>query len=184
MKKLLDNGTLVTLGLVGVVAAVGAANKAGLYGSRALLSTSGLSKLTDAELEDYWESLSPSMRNTEAWHLAVTERNVREYRLPNGPAYAAFKASRRSRGSRAHAFPLLHRPIRSQADAEAYLRELMSSGHSYHLEDDASDIVRTSTGEPLFTAEQARLANQRAKEVFTHFTRGDPFEYMFDLLES
>ena len=99
MKKLLDNGTLVTLGLVGVVAAVGAANKAGLYGSRALLSTSGLSKLTDAELEDYWESLSPSMRNTEAWHLAVTERNVREYRLPNGPAYAAFKASRRSRGS-------------------------------------------------------------------------------------
>ena len=99
MKKLLDNGTLVTLGLVGVVAAVGAANKAGLYGSRALLSASGLSKLTDAELEDYWESLSPSMRNTEAWHLAVTERNVREYRLPNGPAYAAFKASRRSRGS-------------------------------------------------------------------------------------
>jgi hypothetical protein len=171
MKPLLDNGTLVTLGLVGVVAAVGAANKAGLYGSRstrptdaelravgrytkmhvpeeraharlagqgtgdlaigkhvyssyeadswqelldhvreqgmvkagkgsrALLSASGLSKLTDAELEDYWESLSPSMRNTEAWHLAVTERNVREYRLPNGPAYAAFKASRRSRGS-------------------------------------------------------------------------------------
>ena len=34
MKPLLDNGTLVTLGLVGVVAAVGAANKAGLYGSR------------------------------------------------------------------------------------------------------------------------------------------------------
>ena len=80
-----------------------AANKAGLYGSRALLSASGLSKLTDAELEDYWESLNPSMRNTEAWKLAVTERNVREYRLPNGPAYAAFKAKRRSgsRGSRA-----------------------------------------------------------------------------------
>jgi len=33
--KILDNGTLLTLGLVGVVAAVGAANKAGLYGSRA-----------------------------------------------------------------------------------------------------------------------------------------------------
>lgn len=32
--KILDNGTLITLGLVGVVAAVGAANKAGLYGSR------------------------------------------------------------------------------------------------------------------------------------------------------
>ena len=30
-----DNGTLITLGLVGVVAAVGAASKAGLYGSRA-----------------------------------------------------------------------------------------------------------------------------------------------------
>ena len=33
--KILDNGMAVTLGLVGVVAAVGAANKAGLYGSRA-----------------------------------------------------------------------------------------------------------------------------------------------------
>jgi hypothetical protein len=32
--SVLDNGTLITLGLVGVVAAVGAANKAGLYGSR------------------------------------------------------------------------------------------------------------------------------------------------------
>ena len=34
--KILDNGTLLALGLVGVVAAVGAANKAGLYGSRAM----------------------------------------------------------------------------------------------------------------------------------------------------
>jgi len=32
-KKILDNGALVTLGLVAAVAAVGAANKAGLYGS-------------------------------------------------------------------------------------------------------------------------------------------------------
>lgn len=32
--KILDNGTLVTLGLVGVVAAVGAANQAGFYGPR------------------------------------------------------------------------------------------------------------------------------------------------------
>jgi len=31
--KILDNGALVTLGLVAAVAAVGAANKAGLYGS-------------------------------------------------------------------------------------------------------------------------------------------------------
>ena len=99
-------------------------------------------------------------------------------------AIALAAASPASRGSRAHVFPLLHRPIRSEADAKAYLRELVSSEHGYHLEDDASDIVRTSTGEPLFTAEQARLANQRAEEVFTHFTRGDPFAYMFDLLES
>jgi len=32
-KKILDNGALVALGLVAAVAAVGAANKAGLYGS-------------------------------------------------------------------------------------------------------------------------------------------------------
>ncbi len=31
--SILGNGTLITLGIVGVVAAVGAANKAGLYGS-------------------------------------------------------------------------------------------------------------------------------------------------------
>jgi len=55
MKPLLDNGTLVTLGLVGVVAAVGAANKAGLYGSR---STGP----TDAELRAvgrYTKSANP-----------------------------------------------------------------------------------------------------------------------------
>ena len=34
--KILDNGTLITLGLVAAVAAVGAANKAGLYGSRSM----------------------------------------------------------------------------------------------------------------------------------------------------
>ena len=33
--KILDNGTVLTLGLVGAVAAVGAANKAGFYGSAA-----------------------------------------------------------------------------------------------------------------------------------------------------
>jgi hypothetical protein len=33
--KILDNGTVLTLGLVGVVAAIGAATKAGVYGSRA-----------------------------------------------------------------------------------------------------------------------------------------------------
>ena len=38
--KILDNGTLITLGLVGVVAAVGTASKAGLYGSRAQKSVS------------------------------------------------------------------------------------------------------------------------------------------------
>ena len=53
--KLIDNGTLVTLGLVGVVAAVGVANKAGLYGSR---STGP----TDAELRAvgrYTKSANP-----------------------------------------------------------------------------------------------------------------------------
>ena len=39
--KILDNGTLLTLGIVGVVAAVGAANKAGLYGSRAQKDNAG-----------------------------------------------------------------------------------------------------------------------------------------------
>lgn len=99
-------------------------------------------------------------------------------------AIALAAAAPASRGSRAHAFPLLHRPIRSEADAKAYLRELVDAGYGYHLEDDASDIVRIASGEPLFTAAEASLANQRAEEVFARFTSGDPFEYLLSLLRS
>ncbi len=38
------------------------------------------------------------------------------------------------------------------ADAKAYLRELVSSEHGYHLDDDASDIVvGRTTGELVFS---------------------------------
>jgi len=47
--KLTDNGSLLTLGLVGVVAAVGAANKAGFYGS----TGSAARPVTDAYVESY-----------------------------------------------------------------------------------------------------------------------------------
>jgi len=55
--KILDNGTLLTLGLVGVVADVGAANKGGFYGRRnpAGMSRSKISKavaLAKREIEE------------------------------------------------------------------------------------------------------------------------------------
>ena len=55
MKKLLDNGTLVTLGLVAAVAAVGAANKAGLYGSRALDAAGRRPSVTRYRLTDTYD---------------------------------------------------------------------------------------------------------------------------------
>jgi len=49
MTKILDNGALVTLGLVAAVAAVGAANKAGLYGS----TGSAARGVTEGYVESY-----------------------------------------------------------------------------------------------------------------------------------
>jgi hypothetical protein len=45
--KILDNGALVTLGIVGAVAAVGAANKAGLYGSQSKIQQTYTDKAGD-----------------------------------------------------------------------------------------------------------------------------------------
>ena len=184
MKPLLDNGTLVTLGLVGVVAAVGAANKAGLYGSRALLSASGLSKLTDAELEDYWESLNPSMRNTEAWHLAVTERNVREYRLPNGPAYAAFKANRhsaRSRGSRAlrgppHAGPSVQRMVdflKIPKVHAAAVKARMDAGAPYQTLLEEADRLLNGNGVEYI---QSHADTMRSQDGLSYVNMGDTYD--------
>jgi hypothetical protein len=50
-KKILDNGTLLTLGLVGAVAAVGAANKAGLYGSGSAARAQALPDFVERQLE-------------------------------------------------------------------------------------------------------------------------------------
>jgi len=49
--KILDNGALVTLGLIGAVAAVGAANKAGLYGSGSAARASALPDPVERQLE-------------------------------------------------------------------------------------------------------------------------------------
>ena len=61
--KILDNGTLLTLGLVGVVAAVGAASKAGLYGSRAHM----------VEMTYEWEI------NGDEAELSLLRRHVRSF---------------------------------------------------------------------------------------------------------
>ena len=71
----LDNGTLLTLGLVGAVAAVGAANQAGVYGSRAESTAPG-SRYTRRFFE---EQVVPYARR-----LAQTENDTIQVRYDVG----------------------------------------------------------------------------------------------------
>ena len=50
--KILDTGTILTLGLVGAVAAIGAAAKRGVYGSRSVTARTVAQKIVDLLGED------------------------------------------------------------------------------------------------------------------------------------
>lgn len=58
------------------------------------------------------------------------------------------------------------KPITTRPQAEAFLRELVESDYEFHLEDDPRDIVKGSTGEPLFTEEQAVQVEARVGELY------------------
>jgi hypothetical protein len=73
-------------------------------------------------------------------------------------------------------------PITSAADAEGFLFQLVQLGLSFHPEDNAHDIVNGATGQPLFTAADADLINERMEEVFTFIV--DPCEYLLNLTTS
>jgi hypothetical protein len=60
---------------------------------------------------------------------------------------------------------LLARPVTSSDEARAYLLALDAAGYGYHCDDPAWDIIRSATGLPLFTPEQATLADARMDEV-------------------
>jgi hypothetical protein len=73
-------------------------------------------------------------------------------------------------------------PITSAADAEGFLFQLHQEGLLFHPDDDAHDIINGATGQPLFTAADADLINERMEEVFTFIV--DPCEYLLNLTTS
>ena len=73
-------------------------------------------------------------------------------------------------------------PIASTADAEGFLFQLVQHGREFHPEDNARDIINGATGQPLFTAADADLINERMEEVFTFIV--DPCEYLLNLTTS
>jgi hypothetical protein len=73
-------------------------------------------------------------------------------------------------------------PIASTADAEGFLFQLVQHGRDFHPEDNAHDIINGATGQPLFTAADADLINERMEEVHTFIA--DPCAYLLDLTTS
>lgn len=63
---------------------------------------------------------------------------------------------------------LLSQPVTSPDEARAYLLALDAAGYAYHCDDNAGDIVRGGSGIPLFTPDQAALADARMAEVHAH----------------
>ena len=73
-------------------------------------------------------------------------------------------------------------PLRTIADAEGFLFQLVQLGLIFHPEDNAHDIINGATGQPLFTAADADLINERMEEVHTFIV--DPCEYLLNLTTS
>jgi hypothetical protein len=74
---------------------------------------------------------------------------------------------------------LLSRPVTSAAEARAYLIALDAAGYAYHCDDPAGDIIRSATGLPLFTPEEATLADTRMAEVCAYLD--DPCAVLLDV---
>jgi hypothetical protein len=72
-------------------------------------------------------------------------------------------------------------PITSQSDAESFIFDLVQQGLSFHPEDDANDIIRSSTGQRLFSPKDAECVNQRREELFQYLD--DPCSVLLETLE-
>jgi hypothetical protein len=72
-------------------------------------------------------------------------------------------------------------PVRSHAQARAFLKKLVDADLDFHLEDDPSNIIVHATDAPLFTEAEIPEVRARVAEVFTHY-RGDPFEWLIELI--
>ena len=98
-------------------------------------------------------------------------------------AAAGVAHQRGMRGSRAHPSraTLLSTPIRSEAEARAFIRAMVVSGFAYHLDDAPEDILRHRSGRRLFSKAEVPLMRERADELFRHLNH-DPHAEMLDAL--
>lgn len=71
-------------------------------------------------------------------------------------------------------------PITNEAEAQGFLFQLHQAGDLFHPDDNPADIIRTATGEPVFTATEAEHIAERMEEVFEHLA--DPYEYALSLI--
>lgn len=187
MKQLLDNGTLVTLGLVGVVAAVGAANKAGLYGSRS-------TRPTDAELRAvgrYTKSVNPDEKRyaREAGHstgdLAIGKYVYSHYDedsfadlLDHVREQGMVKAGKGSRALRSspHAGPSVQRMVDflkiSKGDAAA-VKARMDAGAPYQNILEEADRLLNGHGVEYI---QSHADTMRSQDGLSYVNMGDTYD--------
>lgn len=75
---------------------------------------------------------------------------------------------------------LFNTPLKTIADAEGFIFQLVQLGMAFHPEDNAFDIIKSKDGGRLFTDEQAELINERRFELFELLD--DPSETMLETL--
>lgn len=62
--------------------------------------------------------------------------------------------------------PNLTTPLTSIEEGKAWLKALHDADMAFHLEDDPGDIIRGSTGEPLFYGDEAEHVRLRVSELY------------------
>ena len=68
---------------------------------------------------------------------------------------------------------LLKKPIHSKCDAVIYIGKLHKYGASYHMDDDATEIIDGITKELIFPKYYGKLANFRRDECASLLTNDD-----------
>ena len=93
---------------------------------------------------------------------------------------AAIGLSRRGSSARAGVRPILRDTvITDAASAKAFIWRLAREGLDFHFEDDPSEIIVYSTGEPLFSEAELPIVNRLVDACFEHLD-GDPFPALID----
>ena len=68
---------------------------------------------------------------------------------------------------------LLKKPIRTKCDAVIYIGKLHKYDASYHMDDDATEIINYNTRKLVFPNKYGQLANERRNECASLLTNED-----------